>query len=1273
MNALIQTSLNGEIIAPDATVRAIGRTHPLNGGRIVCHVRAGLSITEILMEALASRPGIVLRRDFVVHIDGQVIEEKNWSRVRVKAGATLTFTPRLQNGNVWRSVLSVVVVVAAIVLAAPTGGLSLGLAGAIGVSAATASALVSAGIILAGTLALNALFPVAQPQQSVADGAPTSLNSIQGAQNQANPFGSIPVTLGRHRQSPFIAAKPYTEIIGEDQYLRMVFCWGYGPQRIDLNSLKIGETPLSSFSNFEIEHREGLHGDAPITLYPGAVDEVALQIELLEPEVPLPPEHAWVSQTTAIDTDWFSVDVSAPEGMYAINSQTGNADNYSVFLDVRWRLAGTVDWTPVFGAMNFTRSTGPARRGFAASVARGQYEVQVRKASLDANSDKIKDKVVWTALRSGKNVSPIAFPKPLALTAIRIKATDQLSGTINTFNGITTSMVTTWVGIPTWTPNLPSNVPADLFRHVLQGPANARPRSDSQIDLQSLQDWNVYCVNNGFRYNKVITQKQSVYATLVEIAAAGRAVVTWIDGKWGVIWDQPNASIVQHFTPRNSWGFQGQKVYAQQPHGWRVSFINEDNGFTTDERIVYDDGWDATSATLFEGIQFEGVTDPAQIWKTGRFHIAQSRLRPETITINVGWEHLVCTRGDRVRVTHDVLLIGLASGRVKSIAGQVVTFDEVVTIEAGKTYSFAFRVPESVRFVDRSVDLAGLEPGEYTSLTLVGDLGLIKRGTLFGFGETERESANYRVQSITHQKDLIASLTLVNDAPEISMADQGEIPPYVPHVSVPADPFTLPPRDLAYQEVIEGQGASVRALVNLTWQVPRFGRIASFQVQERDDNAGGDWVNVDPVLPPATRAAIPLISAGVWSFRVRCLFTDGTASDWVVLDHISLLGLARAPGPVQNLRNTYITGRTHLAWDMAIDPRIVQVEIRKGSSFEAAQIITDAATSPWQTVGDDLYWVTAYVTTPFGARVYATPQQSIEIQDSVALENVVVSHDERVEGWTGYFSGSVAKDTDNNWLRTSGDGSFLDRADFLGTADFLDDGAQAGGFYWSRTVVNAGRRTKCRISNDWTATAVPQGDDFLANPDFLNQPDFLKAYLAQFVRVRPVIRISKSGPGNVFDEVNLFEPDNAFLAGTNWDAPTVWSPDVYDGWLFQLGMQFEILTTDSVPDPRAIAYLLSWVWTVDVPDRLDSYQNLVVPATGLPIVFRPTGEGVDAPFNGGLNNEPLPHITPSIRNPVPGDQVVWENLSLSGVTAFVKDGTGTKVARNEVNLLVRGY
>src|SRR6185369_1298002 len=240
-----------------------------------------------------------------------------------------------------------------------------------------------------------------------------------------------------------------------------------------------------------------------------------------------------------------------------------------------------------------------------------------------------------------------------ALLAVRIRASGQLSGVVDTLNCITTSRVKAWSGAA-WVDDTVSQNPADLFRHVLQGSANARPVADALIDLDNLQDWHAECVAQGFKFNQVMSSARSVYDRLADIAAAGRAVPTFIDGKWGVIWDRPADSIVQHFSPRNSWDFKGSRVYAQKPHGFRIKFINEDNGFTADERIVYDDGYDATNATLFEGLpgDLPGVTDPELVWKHGRFHIAQSRLRPEKIALSAGWEHLVCTRGDRVSVTH---------------------------------------------------------------------------------------------------------------------------------------------------------------------------------------------------------------------------------------------------------------------------------------------------------------------------------------------------------------------------------------------------------------------------------------------------------------------------------------------------------------------------------------------------------------------------------------------------------------------------------------------
>jgi hypothetical protein len=456
MNALAKAPLHGEIIPPAASVSVYGTTHPLNvvaNAQIRCRVQAGLSITEILMEALASKPGHVLRRDFIVKIGDHEIPEANWSKVRVKEGATVTFIPRLQGGGALRSILGLVVSIAALAFAGPiAGALGLTIAGfaLTGTALSVTTALVAGGIILAGTLALNALFPT-RPAATPDSVTATSLNSIQGAQNQANPFGPIPVVLGTHRQSPYYAAKPYTEIIGDDQYIRLLFCPGYGP--MEMSDFKIGETPLSSFSYDWIEVNQGFVGDTPPTIYPGSVDEVALSVTLsntVDPPGVNGGNGTWQSQTTAAETDEISLDFTATEGSYAVNTQTGNLDGYNIYVAIRYRLVGAGSWSDG-GAVQINRSVNPARVGTLINVARGQYEVQARKLLGDANSEKVKDKVVWTALRSIKQrrkTRPIS-----SVMCCKVQPT--------------------------------------------------RPVADALMDLTSLQDWWAYCATNGFKFNQV--------------------------------------------------------------------------------------------------------------------------------------------------------------------------------------------------------------------------------------------------------------------------------------------------------------------------------------------------------------------------------------------------------------------------------------------------------------------------------------------------------------------------------------------------------------------------------------------------------------------------------------------------------------------------------------------------------------------------------------------------------------------------------------------------
>jgi nucleoid-associated protein YgaU len=58
----------------------------------------------------------------------------------------------------------------------------------------------------------------------------------------------------------------------------MLFLLGYGP--LDISQIKIGDTAIEDYEDAEWELRSGFPDDAPARLYPGAVAEAELNIQL---------------------------------------------------------------------------------------------------------------------------------------------------------------------------------------------------------------------------------------------------------------------------------------------------------------------------------------------------------------------------------------------------------------------------------------------------------------------------------------------------------------------------------------------------------------------------------------------------------------------------------------------------------------------------------------------------------------------------------------------------------------------------------------------------------------------------------------------------------------------------------------------------------------------------------------------------------------------------------------------------------------------------------
>lgn len=582
-------------------------------------------------------------------------------------------------------------------------------------------------------------------------------------------------------------------------------------------------------------------------------------------------------------------------------------------------------------------------------VARGKYEVRVRKTSTDEKDFSYPSgnkgvrflDAFFTSITAQRASRPIAPPKTLAMTALRIKATDQVNGQLDGISATVHSICKDWDRTTsTWIVR-PTRNPASLFRYVLQHPANAQAVVDSKIDLAELAVWHEYCRINQFMYDNVIVDQESLLDVLRDICAAGRSSPTLRDGVWTVITDKPRTTVSQYFTPHNSWGFDSVKSLPKLPHAFRVQFKNSEKGFQPDEMIVYNDGYSASNATLFEELTLPGVTTKNAIFKHARFHFAQLKLRPETYTLNADIEHLVCTRGDRVKVTHDVPLWGLGTGRIVSRpTTTTLVLDEKMPMDAGVQYTIRIRLADGSS-ITRTVASKALD-GYYDQITLTSSVTTTQAaaGNLFMFGELSEESVDLIVQSIEPAENLTARITLLDYSPAVYNSDTEPIPPFDSQITLP--PVLLQQKITqipTISSIVSDESALlVNSLGNYTVRMkisytnpntlPSIANYIEAQIAYIDDGSL-DWEFSQVV--PVKQGSIyfnNVIELEDYKVKLRYVTDDGRVGSWTTIQTHTIVGKTTKPETVTGFNATVSENQIKLSWSANTEFDIVGYEIR---------------------------------------------------------------------------------------------------------------------------------------------------------------------------------------------------------------------------------------------------------------------------------------------------------------------------------------------------------
>lgn len=977
--------------SPKKSVVLNGIPHPLRTERITTAIPAGTNVLQLQDWVLKEYNIAETYKPLInIFVNGVRIPEEMKASTVLLDTDVVEYRVVAQGGGGLRTLLTVAVFIAVAVYA-PQLGTYLAGAGASTGAIAGYTAASSIGLTAVGTALVDAVAPVRQPQgQGPAANNPGSAESqliINGGANQATPYGAIPFVLGRVRLTPPLGANTYNlfSADGKESYLRMLLVWGYGPLFVDESTLQIGELPISNYQGItqetltriteptaqELANFDGLYGTD--------ITQVASGVELTcdgtasSNSVPAGP---WLN---AVSTDGsamdFTVAIHFGQGCRRINSKTGDSSAAPVTFEIEYKLQSAVTWT---GTGTHVVGTSPVKDAFTwtkkFTTNSSVENVQVRIRRLTGTGTGAPDDLPsfdlfgvpitmskdfqYTFLSTLVNVTFSRNTKPaidpinckIAKTAFEIKASDQLNGQIEGINAICWTYGKSWNGTAWVAGNI--NNPAALFRHVLEHPANPRRVTDAanKINLVQLQAWHDYCTAKGFTYNSVVGAQRSVLDILRDICAAGRASPAMVDGKWTVVIDEAKPNVVQHFTPHNSWGFEGTKSLPRIPDGLRVTFVNEDKNWQEDETIVYAAANSASNAALLESISVPGVTKLSQAIDHARWHMAQVNLRPERYTLNTDIEYIVCNRGDRVKVMHDVPMWGLGSGRIKNrLSATTFELTEELPMQAGFSYSIRVRGKSGASTV-RQIQSKPAD-GYYDEITITASATAaeIDNDDLFLFGENQQEAQDCVVLSIEPQDNKTARLTLVdygitsgyniftdylNYTNDIAFESQISIAPKLLIQSFGTKVPTIT-GIISDERVMQKIAAGVfqyNMQVSYTNAAELPAKVTSVDFQWDYNSAVDDYgARSKQVKYNAGSVLIPDVDEGS-TMKVRCRYVgeDGRTGVWSAYSTNTIVGKTNPPSQVQGFTAVadLSISKIKLAWVTNPEPDIKVYEVR---------------------------------------------------------------------------------------------------------------------------------------------------------------------------------------------------------------------------------------------------------------------------------------------------------------------------------------------------------
>jgi hypothetical protein len=383
------------------------------------------------------------------------------------------------------------------------------------------------------------------------------------------------------------------------------------------------------------------------------------------------------------------------------------------------------------------------------------------------------------------NENPLPLLGEDAVMALKAK-----NRSITDFSVLATALVPDWDGTE-WSGLVASSNPATILRDVLSGVFTPLPVPTALLDNTALLAWRQFCIDNNLQI-AAVSDSSSGGDCVAQCVACGFAILRASD-TWGVAWEHDRSleSPDQIFSPRNSANFSWKITFDRRPDGLIVSY-RDANG-DTQQITVLDDGVEFPQR--LNEVTYDFIDNEDAATELAHRDLRLARLRNVAYSLDTDVESLVCQRGSLVGVQHDVIekqagyayideviyddpetkenIVGLVLDNAIPIIEGIANFNDIVDVnDVLDVNSLEGSTGIAIRCTDQSTLLKTLGGITATTNTITfdepfPDPGNIEPGLLLVSGPLGSEYKRMIVFAVDPGEDLTATLTLLDEAPEL--------------------------------------------------------------------------------------------------------------------------------------------------------------------------------------------------------------------------------------------------------------------------------------------------------------------------------------------------------------------------------------------------------------------------------------------------------------------------------------------------------------------------